>query len=870
MLKGCEVFLAHVTTKETEDKSEEKRLQDVPIVKDFPDVFPEDFPARAHYRLAPSEMKGLSEQLQELSDKGFIRPSFSPWGAPVLFVKKKDGSFRMCIDYRELNKLTVKNGYPLPRIDNLFNQLQGSNVYSKMDLRSGYHQLRVHEEDILKTTFRTRYGHYEFQVMPFGLTNAPAEFMDLMNRVCKPYLDKFVIVFIDDILIYSRNKKEHKEHLKAILELLKKEELYAKFSKCEFWIPKGDKKESTFQLIKQKLCSALILAVPEGGDDFVVYYDASHKGLGVVLMQTPAVFTDLMNQVRALVMTIGLNLPKQILEAQIEAQKPENFKKEDVGGMIRKDIPKEKLKPRADGTLCLNGRIWLPCDGDLRTLYWWPNMKADIATYVRKCLTCAKVKAKHQRPSVTEAIDTHASRAISDHDGRFPSKFERPDDLKREEYSNSQGYAACSVYRLRKGVVHQFVGPRFGEILNSPVQNGQETTEKIVQIKQRIQAARDRQKSYADLKHKPTKFEVGDRVMLKVSSWKGVVRFGKQGKLNPSYVRPFKVLEKVLDQNVEEENDAEFVAIEKVDEEQSLEFPTVEQLLDEADKLNKDVQETPESPFDTESEIKVVKSFLTSHISEMQDQTMDDHEETVDIHEESDSNLQSMPDDDLRSVSGFVTTDSNDTHENEVSKSDHIFQDDNASTERLSLPDHMDHISEFKSSLPAFVTDSLKEQLDSFISNALKDTLPQLLKDSIKSSVSKSIIEELPHVEAQICFTSEGAEQIPSQEHEEIHQTKGQKGMKEVRDKLSCCTSTMATNSQRVQDLRVMFKDMVSLLEAAEVFKKARGEGEQPSALVVLNEEKALVVHNPEEKKSEGTVSMEDDSDDDDLDKQPL
>ncbi|GKE00368.1 putative reverse transcriptase domain-containing protein [Tanacetum coccineum] len=181
-------------------------------------------------------MKELAEQLQELTDKGFIRPSSSPWGAPVLFVKKKDGSFRMCIDYRELNKLTVKNRYPLPRIDDLFDQLQGSSIYSKIDLRSGYHQLRVREEDIPKTAFRTQYGHYEFQVMSFGLTNAPAVFMDLMNQVCKPYLDKFVIVFIDDILIYSKSKKEHEEHLRQILKLLKKEELYAKFSKCEFWI----------------------------------------------------------------------------------------------------------------------------------------------------------------------------------------------------------------------------------------------------------------------------------------------------------------------------------------------------------------------------------------------------------------------------------------------------------------------------------------------------------------------------------------------------------------------------------------------------------------------------------------------------------
>ncbi|GJU42882.1 putative reverse transcriptase domain-containing protein [Tanacetum coccineum] len=336
MAKGCQVFLAQISAKKEEDKSEGKQIKDVPIVRDFPEVFPEDLPglpparpvefqidlipgaapvARAPYRLAPSEMKELSEQLQELSNKGFIRPSSSPWGAPVLFVKKKDGSFRMCIDYCELNKLTIKNLYPLPGIDDLFDQLQGSSIYSKIDLRSGYHQLRVREQDISKTTFQTRYGHYEFQVMPFGLTNEPAIFMDLMNRVCKPYLDKFVIFFIDDILIYSKDGKEHEEHLKVILELLKKEQLYAMFSKCEFWIPKVQflshvidsrgihvdpaKIESikdwaspkTPTEIRQFLGlagyyrSAPILALPEGSEDFVVYCDASHKGLGAVLMQ---------------------------------------------------------------------------------------------------------------------------------------------------------------------------------------------------------------------------------------------------------------------------------------------------------------------------------------------------------------------------------------------------------------------------------------------------------------------------------------------------------------------------------------------------------------------------------------------------------
>ncbi|GJU11073.1 putative reverse transcriptase domain-containing protein [Tanacetum coccineum] len=240
-----------------EKKSDEKRLEDIPVVREFPEVFPKDLHglppvcqvefqidliprvapvAREPYRLALLEMQELFDQLQELLDRGFIRPSTSPWGAPVLFFKKKDRSFRMCIDYRELNKLTVKNRYPLPRINDLFDQLQGSSVYSKIDLRLGYHQLSVRDGDIPKTAFKTRYRHYEFQVMRFGLTNVPAVFMDLMNRVCKPYLDKFVVVFIDDIIIYSRNKEEHANHLRIILELLKKEKLYAKFSKCNFWI----------------------------------------------------------------------------------------------------------------------------------------------------------------------------------------------------------------------------------------------------------------------------------------------------------------------------------------------------------------------------------------------------------------------------------------------------------------------------------------------------------------------------------------------------------------------------------------------------------------------------------------------------------
>ncbi|GJT16370.1 putative reverse transcriptase domain-containing protein [Tanacetum coccineum] len=360
--------------------------------------------ARAPYRLSSSKMKELSEQLRELSDKGFIRPSSSPWGAPESLSAPEDWT-------------------------DFFNQLllDSSRLLEDPILRSGYH------------------------IMPFGLTNAPEVFMELMNRVCKPYLDKYMIVFIDDIIIYSKNKEEHENHLKLILELIKKEELYAKFSKCEFWIPKGDKQEAAFQTLKDKLCSAPILAYSRS-ENFIVYCDASHKGLGK-------------------------------FGAQIEAMKPKNIEAEDVGGMIRKDLSKEKLEPRADGTLLLNNRSWLPCYGDMRTLIM--------------------------------------------HESHKSKYFVHP--------GSAQMYLEVSITRLlgrgRRRSAHR------PELIH-------ETTEKIVQIKQRIQATRDRQKSYADVRRKPFSNFMLVRYVGR-NHWKGVIRFGKRGKLNPGYIGPFKVLAKV-------------------------------------------------------------------------------------------------------------------------------------------------------------------------------------------------------------------------------------------------------------------------------------------------------------------------------------
>ncbi|WZY70984.1 hypothetical protein YC2023_003224 [Brassica napus] len=253
--QGCQSFLATITTTEPGSSVCLKDLAEDSLVSKFRDVFqvPQGVPpdrsdpfmielepgtaplSKSPYRMAPAEMAELKKQLEELLDKGFIRPSSSPWGAPVLFVRKKDGSMRLCIDYRGLNRVTVKNKYPLPRIDELLDQLKGAKWFSKIDLASGYHQIPIEPNDIRKTAFRTRYGHYEFVVMPFGLTNAPAAFMKMMNSVFRDFLDEFVIIFIDDILIYSKDEESHKKHLRAVLERLREHKLYAKLSKCSFW-----------------------------------------------------------------------------------------------------------------------------------------------------------------------------------------------------------------------------------------------------------------------------------------------------------------------------------------------------------------------------------------------------------------------------------------------------------------------------------------------------------------------------------------------------------------------------------------------------------------------------------------------------------
>ncbi|GJR50270.1 putative reverse transcriptase domain-containing protein [Tanacetum coccineum] len=500
-----------------------------------------------------------------LEDKGFIRPSSSPWGGPVLFVKKKDGSFRMCIDYRELNKLTIKNRYPLPRIDDLFNQLQGSQYFSKIDLRAGYHQLRVHEDDIPKTAFRTQYGNFKFTVMPFGLTNAPAVFMDLMNQVCRPYLDKFVILFIDDILIYSRTRGEYEMHLGLVLELLKKEKLYAKFSKCEFWLQEvqflghvingdgihvdpskikavknweaprtpskksktfdwGEEQEKAFQTLKDKLCNAPVLALLDRPKDFV-YCDALGLGLGCVLIQRGKIelFSDYDCEIRyhpgkANVVADTLSRKERIKPKRIRAMKmtlqssikdkilAAQKEASDESAGLQRGLD-ELIERRSDVAFYYLNRIWVHLKGDVRTLIMDEAHKLKYYVHPGADKMYYDLRDMYWWPGMKKDIAVYVNKCLTCL--KVKAEHQRPSGLlhvRCAPFEALYGRKCCSPIMWAEVGEGQLIGP---ELV-------QETTENISQIKDRLKVVRDR-----------------------------VVRFGKKGKLAPRFVGPFEITEMI-------------------------------------------------------------------------------------------------------------------------------------------------------------------------------------------------------------------------------------------------------------------------------------------------------------------------------------
>ncbi|GJZ60116.1 putative reverse transcriptase domain-containing protein [Tanacetum coccineum] len=635
--------------------------------------------AWAPYRLAPSEMKELAEQLKELSDKGFYKDQYlRPLGASVLFVKKKDGSFQMCIDYRELNKLTVKNRYPLPRIDDLFDQLQGSSGIhvdpAKIESIKDWASLITPRRSSIFKVFDS--GYYRRFIKGFSkickpmtkLTQKKVKFewgdkQEIAFQLLKQKLCCLGVVFMqrEKVIAYAscQLKLHEKNYMTRDLELgavvfsLKLWRHYLYGTKCMVFT----NHKSLQHILNQKelnMRQRRWLELLSDYDCEIRYHPGKANVVADALSRKER---EPPLRVQALVMTIGLNLPKQILDAQTE-----NIKNEDVGGMLvenSKDPEKfrtEKLEPRADGTLWFNGRSWLPCYGDLRTvimhesykskysihlgskkmyqdikkLYWWPNMKENIATYdnitmdfvtklpkssqgyntiwvivdrLTKSAIFVPIREtdpmdKLARMYLKEVVTRHGIplSIICDHDPRFASNFWRSlqnalgtsldmstvyhpqtdEQSKRTIQTFEDMLRACAI-DFGKGWLNHLPLVEFsynnnyhasikaapfealygrkcrspvcwaevGEVQLTGLEIVQETTERIIQIKQRMQAARDRQKSYADLKRKPMEFQVRDKVMLKVFPWKGVVRFGKRGKLNPRYVGQFKVLEKV-------------------------------------------------------------------------------------------------------------------------------------------------------------------------------------------------------------------------------------------------------------------------------------------------------------------------------------
>nr|GEX20902.1 retrotransposon protein, putative, Ty3-gypsy subclass [Tanacetum cinerariifolium] len=467
--------------------------------------------------------EGIGGPITRAIREGIIRLSSLTWGVPVLFLKKKDGSFRMCINYQELNKLTVKNCYPLARINDLFDQIQGLSVYLMIDLRTGYHQLRIREEDIPITAFRTRYGHYDFQVMSFGLTNALAVFMDLMNRVCKPYLDKFVIVFIDDILIYSKSKEEHGEHLKTILELLKNEKLYEKFLKCNFWLesiqflghmiiikgvyvdPAKIEAIRNWATLTTPTKVRAVLMQPEKVIGYASWQLRTHEEnytthdleLGAVLFAL-RLWRHYLYGTKCVVYTDHKSKANVVVDALSRKEREQPLRVRSLVMMVYTDLSERILRAQVEamkGEIYFDKRIWLSLFSGLLDLIMHESHK----------LKYSMPPSLLRTPSGYDLIWVIVDRLTK-------SAHFLPMKMTNSMEKVTQLYLKEIV--CRHGVPISIVSDRDSKFASRSRNDTRDNREDSAD-KKWLLTARSHQKSYADVRRRPLEFNVRDKVMLK-------------------------------------------------------------------------------------------------------------------------------------------------------------------------------------------------------------------------------------------------------------------------------------------------------------------------------------------------------------------
>ncbi|KAK1696236.1 hypothetical protein QYE76_012933 [Lolium multiflorum] len=546
----------------------EVKLEDIPVVNEFQDVFPKELPgmppdreieftidlipgtapiAKAPYKMGPKELKELKEQLDDLEQKGFIQESISPWGSPVIFVDKRDGGRRMCGDYMNLNNVTIKNKYPLPRIQDLFDQVRGTGVFSKIDLRSGYHQIKIKKEDVPKTAFVSRYGHHEYLVVPFGLTNAPAIFMNLMNKIFMPCLDKFVIVFINDILIYSKDKAEHAEHLRIVLQTLREHQLYAKFRKANV-VADALSRKSTGG-VEQELSPELRKEISQA--QIQLWEKEAHEGLSA-LQVADELSVNLKNEI-----IMGQLDDPFIMEEmrRIDEGRPSEFHRGESGSLwfqkricvpdideIKEDKGEKLIDLYIKEIMSKHGvpKKIVSDRGSVFTSAFWKQLHEALGSKLDYS-TAYHPQTGGQTKRTNQILEDMLRACALDFGGSWEEHLPLAEFSYNNSYQSSIKMAPFEALYGRKcrSPICWYEAGSSKEFNPDYVKEKQQI---IDIIRDRLKIAQSRQKSYADQKRRTWEPQVGDMVYLKVSPMKGLQRFGVKGNLSPRYIGPFKIL----------------------------------------------------------------------------------------------------------------------------------------------------------------------------------------------------------------------------------------------------------------------------------------------------------------------------------------